>query len=284
MGKKYDLNGKVALITGATGGIGAASARALYQQGASLVLTDLSRQTLNDLAAEFDAERVLALPLDVTDAAASKAVVQQIVERFGRLDIAFANAGIAWRNTPATIASCDEAEFEKIIDVDLFGVWRTIRAALPEVQRNHGQIVITSSIYSFVNGMVNAPYAASKAAVEMLGRALRAELAGTGASASVLYPGWTATPITDLAFGGHATASELIESAFPAVLRKQVQPEEIATALVAGLATRSASIIAPARWKPLSMLRGVMSPLSDALLERSTKIHRLVRNIESDKA
>lgn len=284
MGKKYDLNGKVALITGATGGIGAASARALYQQGASLVLTDLSRQTLDALAAEFDAQRVLALPLDVTDAAASKAVVQQIVERFGRLDIAFANAGIAWRNTPATIASCDEAEFEKIIDVDLFGVWRTIRAALPEIQRNHGQIVITSSIYSFVNGMVNAPYAASKAAVEMLGRALRAELAGTGASASVLYPGWTATPIADLAFGGHATASELIESAFPAVLRKQVQPEEIATALVAGLATRSASIIAPARWKPLSMLRGVMSPLSDALLERSTKIQRLVRNIESNQA
>lgn len=284
MGKKYDLNGKVALITGATGGIGAASARALYQQGASLVLTDLSRQALDTLAAEFDAERVLALPLDVTDGAASKAVVQQTVERFGRLDIAFANAGIAWRNTPATIASCDEAEFEKIIDVDLFGVWRTIRAALPEVQRNHGQIVITSSIYSFVNGMVNAPYAASKAAVEMLGRALRAELAGTGASASVLYPGWTATPIADLAFGGHATASELIESAFPAVLRKQVQPEEIATALVAGLATRSASIIAPARWKPLSMLRGVMSPLSDALLERSTKIQRLVRNIESDQA
>ncbi|MCK5886820.1 MAG: SDR family NAD(P)-dependent oxidoreductase, partial [Alcanivorax sp.] len=85
MGKKYDLNGKVALITGATGGIGAASARALYQQGASLVLTDLSRQTLDALAAEFDAERVLALPLDVTDGAASKAVVQQTVERFGRL-------------------------------------------------------------------------------------------------------------------------------------------------------------------------------------------------------
>jgi len=71
VGKKYDLNGKVALITGATGGIGAASARALYQQGASLVLTDLSRQALDSLATEFDAQRVLALPLDVTDDAAS---------------------------------------------------------------------------------------------------------------------------------------------------------------------------------------------------------------------
>ena len=168
MGKKYDLNGKVVLITGATGGIGAASARALYSKGANLVLTDLSQQSLDLRAAEFDATRVLAVPLDVTDAAASKAVVQQAVAHFGRLDIAFPNAGIAWRNNPATIASCDEDEFEKIIDVDLFGVWRTLRAALPEVQRNHGQIVITSSIYSFVNGMVNAPYAASKAAVEML--------------------------------------------------------------------------------------------------------------------
>ena len=129
VGKKYDLNGKVVLITGATGGIGAASARALYTKGANLVLTDLSQQSLDLLAAEFDPARVLALPLDVTDAAASKAVVLQTVEHFGRLDIAFANAGIAWRNNPATIASCDEAEFEKIIDVDLFGVWRTLRAA-----------------------------------------------------------------------------------------------------------------------------------------------------------
>ena len=117
----------------------------------------------------------------------------------------------------------------------------------------------------------------------MLDRALRAELAATGAAASVPYPGWTPTPITELAFGGHAPASELIESAFPAVLRKQVQREEIATALVAGLTTRSAAIIAPGRWKPLSMLRGVMSPLSDALLDRCATIHRQVRNIESNR-
>lgn len=280
MRKKYDLNDKVVLITGASGGIGAASARALYQQGAKLVLTDLSLPALETLAAEFDAARVLALPLDVTDAAACKAVVAKATETFGRLDVAFANAGIAWRDTPATIASCDEAEFEKIIDVDLFGVWRTLRAALPEIQRNGGQIIITSSIYSFVNGMVNAPYAASKAAVEMLGRALRAELAGTGASAGVLYPGWTATPIAEVGFGGNDTATRLIEKAFPAVLRKPVAPETIAKALVDGLQERSAAIIAPARWKPLSMLRGIVNPLSDAMLERNREIHGLVRKFE----
>ena len=111
MGKKYDLNGKVVLITGATGGIGAASARALYSKGANLVLTDLSQQSLDLLAAEFDATRVLAVPLDVTDAAASKAVVKQAVAHFGRLDIAFANAGIAWRTYTLSVAIGGQDEF-----------------------------------------------------------------------------------------------------------------------------------------------------------------------------
>jgi NAD(P)-dependent dehydrogenase (short-subunit alcohol dehydrogenase family) len=76
-----------------------------------------------------------------------------------------------------------------------------------------------------MNGMVNAPYAASKAAVESLGRSLRSELAGTGASASALYPGWTATPIAKVAFGGHAVATELVHSAMPALLRHPISPE-----------------------------------------------------------
>lgn len=282
MSEPYNLMGKVVLITGASGGIGAASARALYQQGAALVLTDLSQAAIDALATEFDCNRVLALALDVTDAQASKEVVRRSVEKFGRLDIAIANAGISWRDIPGTIASCDEEEFEKIVNVDLFGVWRTVRAALPEIQRNHGQVIITSSVYSFVNGVMNAPYAASKAAVEMLGRALRAELAGTGSSASVLYPGWTATPIAKVGFGGHDATTQLIQKAFPSFLRNPVQPEEIATALVAGIKNRAPAIIAPARWKVLSLLRGILSPLSDRVLGRDQDIQRLIRKIEAE--
>lgn len=276
----YDLQGKVALITGAAGGIGAATARALYQRGASLVLTDMTQASVDKLAAEFDSTRVLALALDVTDFAATKAVVAQAVKQFGHLDIAFANAGISWRGAPETVLSCDEDEFERIVEVDLFGVWRTIKAALPEVVRNQGQILVTASIYAFMNGMVNAPYAASKAAVEMLTRSLRAELAGTGATATVLYPGWVETPIAKIAFGGNDIATKLIELGFPAPLRRPIQPEEIATAVVNGLISRQPRIIAPSRWIPFSMLRGAFNMLSDWHLGRQQKMQTLVRELE----
>lgn len=282
MSEKYDFNNKVVFITGASGGIGAACARAFYQQGASLALTDLSQESVDKLAGEFDSARVLALGLDVTDMQATKDVVQQIVDKFGRLDIAIANAGISWFGTPGTIAGCAENEFEKIVEVDLFGVWRTIRAALPEVQKQQGQIVITSSVYAFMNGVVNAPYAASKAAVEMLGRALRAELASTGTTASVLYPGWVATPIAKVAFGGHDITTQLIQKAFPSFLRTPIQPEDIADALLKGLTRRAPAIIAPGRWKPLSLLRGFLSPLSDKILAGNQEIQGLIRKIEDD--
>lgn len=277
----YSLQGKVALITGAAGGIGAATARALYQQGANLVLTDMSQAVVDQLAAEFDKNRVLALPLDVTDMAATKAVVQQAVDKFGKLDIAFANAGIAWRGAPATIFSCDEAEFEKIVEVDLLGVWRTIKATLPEIIRNRGQVLVTASIYAFMNGVVNAPYATSKAAVEMLSRSLRAELGGTGATASVLYPGWIATPIAKIAFGGNDIATQLTKMAFPEVLRRQIPPEEVAQAVVKGLQGRKPRIIVPSRWMPLSAMRGVFNALTDWHLSRRQDMQKLVRELEA---
>ncbi len=278
---RYELKQKVVLITGAAGGIGAATARELYAQGASLVLTDMQQTAVDELAREFAAERVLALALDVTDAQATAAVVAQAVEKFGRLDVALANAGIAWRGAPATLLTCDEAEFQRIIEVDLFGVWRTIRAALPEVVRNRGQILVTSSIYSFLNGMANAPYAASKAAVESLTRALRAELGGTGATASVVYPGWTATAIAKIAFGGHDLATRMNAAALPAFLRRPITPEQMAEAIVKGMQRREPRIIAPGRWTPIFMLRGVFNPLTDWYVSRHPGLQALLRELES---
>jgi NAD(P)-dependent dehydrogenase (short-subunit alcohol dehydrogenase family) len=276
----YDLHDKVVLITGGAGGIGAATARALYEAGARLVLTDVTQESVDLIAASFDSKRVLALALDVTDMAATKEVIQRSISRFGRLDVAFANAGISWRGNPATVYTCDEAEFERIIEVDFLGVWRTIKAALPEVVRNQGQIVVTSSVYSFVNGMVNAPYAASKAAVEMLTRSLRAELGGTGATASVVYPGWVATPIAKVAFGGHDLATQMNEQGFPAFLRHPVQPEEIARGVVLGLKCRKPRIMIPRRWVPLSWLRGLFATVTDWHIGRHRKMQSLIRRLE----
>ncbi|MDG9930413.1 MULTISPECIES: SDR family NAD(P)-dependent oxidoreductase [unclassified Pseudomonas] len=278
----YDLEGKVVLITGAAGGIGSAAARELYLQGASLVLTDTRQETVDELAREFDDRRVLPLVLDVTDAEAAKAVVRQAVERFGRLDVAFANAGIAWAGVPATLRVCDEAEFRRIVEVDLFGVWHTLRAALPEIVRNRGQVLITSSIYAFMNGMANAPYAASKAAVESLGRALRAELSTTGASASVLYPGWTDTAIAKVAFGGNFLVTRMNESGLPAFLRRPIPPAQVARAVVHGLQRRRPRIVVPARWAPIALMRGLLNVLVDWRLPRDERLQRLLLQLEDE--
>jgi NAD(P)-dependent dehydrogenase (short-subunit alcohol dehydrogenase family) len=270
------------LITGAAGGIGAATARQLYALGANLVLTDMQQSAVDKLAQEFSPSRVLPVALDVTDAAATKAIIQTTIQRFGRLDVVFANAGISWRSGASTIASCDEAEFEKIVEVDLFGVWRTIRAALPEIIRNQGQVLVTSSAYAFLNGLANAPYAASKAAVEMLTRSLRAELAHTGATATVVYPGWTATAIAKVAFGGNATVTKMNEVGLPGWLRRAIPPEQVALAIVKGVQDRRPRIYAPWRWVPFSLFRGIFGVLTDVVLSRHKEMHALIQQLEAE--
>lgn len=277
---KYELKDKVVLITGATGGIGAACAREFYRNGAKLVLTDISQSSVDKLASEFAKDRVLAKEMDVTDWSSIKKVIKQTVATFGRLDITVANAGISWKESAYTVFNCDETEFEKIIDVDLLGVWRTIKASLPEVVKNQGQIVVTSSIYAFTNGMCNAPYATSKAGIEMLFRSLRAELAGKGASSTVLYPGWITTPLTEGVFGGDNLTTKMREIGFPPFLRRAITPEKVATALTKGLSKRSPRIIVPARWIPIQILRGIVGIFSDWFLANNTRIQSMVLELE----
>ncbi|HBP6832637.1 TPA: SDR family NAD(P)-dependent oxidoreductase [Pseudomonas aeruginosa] len=280
----YDLKGKVVLITGAAGGIGAATAGELYLHGASLVLTDVSQQAVDKQAQDFDSQRVLSLALDVTDAETTKEVVRQTVERFGHLDVAFANAGISWRGVPATLRSCDEMEFRRIVEVDLFGVWNVMRAVLPEVVRNSGQVLVTSSMYAYLNGMANAPYALSKAAVESLSRSLRVELGATGASASVLYPGWVDTAIAKVAFGGNAIATEMNETLLPSFIRRPIPPKQVARAVVRGLQKRKPRIIVPTRLVPFSMLRGLFNMITDWHMQRHSRLQKLLQQLESEVA
>jgi NAD(P)-dependent dehydrogenase (short-subunit alcohol dehydrogenase family) len=277
--KRFDLNGKVVFITGASGGIGQAIAKRFYERGAKLVLTDITQPGLEAAFSAFDKERVLLLPLNVTDMAATKAVVREAVERFGRLDMVIANAGISAR-VPSTMLSINEDEFAQIINVNLLGVWNTVKASLPSILATQGHVLITASVYSFINGMANAPYAMSKAAVEAMGRALRAELAGTGATAGVLYPGWVDTSIAQVAFGGHDTATRLIKHLIPGPFGRLVQPDDIAQATVVGVEKRAARIIAPKRWAPVSWLRGIINILSDSMLDKDVTVQKLIRELE----
>ncbi|WPO70371.1 short-chain dehydrogenase/reductase [Streptomyces sp. KN37] len=276
---KYSLSNKTVFITGAAGGIGAASARALHARGANLVLTGRNASSLDDLARELGEKRSLSLPVDVTDRAALQNAVAHTVDRFGTLDIVFANAAIG-PDLPATIATIDPELFERIIEVNLLGVWRTVRAALPQIIANRGHVLVTSSTYAYINGAVNAPYAASKAAIEQFARALRIELAMHGATAGVLYPGWVRTQMSRPALGGHELTTRMREVAFPSPLATAISPQVVARRAVQGIERRAPRITVPRRWQPVGILRGIVNPLSDRLLSRHAKLQLLLLALE----
>jgi NAD(P)-dependent dehydrogenase (short-subunit alcohol dehydrogenase family) len=275
----YPVAGRAVLITGAGSGIGVATARALHERGALVALADLNGGSVDRVAAALGPGRTLAVAVDVTDRTALADAVGAIATRFGGLDIVFANAGVA-PNPAATVATIDVDDFERVVAVDLLGVWRTVRAALPQVLDRHGHVLLTSSIYAFGNGTANAPYAMAKAGVEQLGRALRVELAGHGATAGVLYPGWVDTPLVKSAYGGHPTVTQLRTTAFPGFLSKRIRPEQVAAAVVKGIERRAPRIVVPRGWVAASVLRGVVNPLSDRMLVRNAEVQRLLAELE----
>ena len=146
--------------------------------------------------------------------------MSEVVERLGGLDIVVANAGIAPKPRPMSVIGIEE--FERVVDVDLYGVWRTVRPALPQVIERRGHVVVVASVYAFLNGVMAAPYAMAKAGVEQLGRALRVELAPHGASAGVAYFGFIDTDMVRDAFAD--PIAQRVEEAFPKFMTKRLTP------------------------------------------------------------
>ncbi|MEU4651451.1 SDR family NAD(P)-dependent oxidoreductase [Nocardia fluminea] len=272
------LRDRTVLVTGAGSGIGAATSRALVTAGANVVLVDIHSDPLHKLATELGPQS-LPVVADVTDRTVVDAAAAAAVTRFGSLDICFANAGIA-ASKPTTIRNSSEHEFERILEVDLLGVWRTVRSCLPEIAKVNGHILVTSSVYAFVNGIGNALYAMAKAGVESFGRSLRGELAGTGTTAGVLYPGWVDTPIISASHEQHSASQELIQLGFPGALRTPITAERLAEAVVRGIENRSPRIICPRRWIPVSATRGVVNVITDAVIDRHRQMQSLLRQLD----
>jgi NAD(P)-dependent dehydrogenase (short-subunit alcohol dehydrogenase family) len=275
---RFELAGKVALVTGGARGIGFATARALVARGASVVIVDLEQAAAAQAASQIHDTRALGLGTDVTDRGAMQRAVATAVERFGGLDVVVANAGIASR--VATVRAMSSESFERVLDVNLMGVVRTVDAALPEIVRRQGHVVVISSIYAFTNGTGAAPYAMSKAAVEQFGRALRVELVPHGASASVAYFGFIDTEMVHRAIDQDPLANRMLEQ-LPRPLHKRLPPTAAGEAIVRGIERRQPRIIRPRRWTAMSVLRGILNPLSDAQLERDEDMHALVRLLDA---
>jgi NAD(P)-dependent dehydrogenase (short-subunit alcohol dehydrogenase family) len=275
---RFDLNGKVTLVTGAARGIGFETARQMHMRGASVAVLDLDLDQASD-AAERIGERTMGLAADVTDHGAMQASVAAVVERFGGLDVAMANAGIAQTDV-ATVRGIGTEDWERVFEVDLLGVWRTVRAALPQIVERQGHIVVVGSAYSFMNGVFNSPYAVAKAGVEALGRSLRSELVPLGASASVAYFGWVDTKLVQ--DGLTRPHSEKILANSPDWLMKRIQPDEAGAAVVRGIEERAPRIFAPKWWRYVSAARGIINPLLDRRFDRDEQMIETVRAIEAE--
>jgi NAD(P)-dependent dehydrogenase (short-subunit alcohol dehydrogenase family) len=166
------VNGKVVLITGGANGIGAEVARRLHAKGAKLVLTDLDAGQLKDVAAGLGEDRVLTVVADVRELSAMQAAADKAIERFGGIDIVMANAGIG---AFGSVLEIDPAAFKTVVDVNLMGVFYTVRAALPSVIERRGYVLVVSSLAAFAAAPGMASYDASKAGVEHFANSLRLE-------------------------------------------------------------------------------------------------------------
>jgi NAD(P)-dependent dehydrogenase (short-subunit alcohol dehydrogenase family) len=274
--ERYDIRGKVVLITGGSRGIGAEAGRRLAKRGARVSLVGLEPELLAQVAAEIGGDTAW-FEADVTDGDALSRAVDATVERFGGIDVVIANAGIAPFGTVATI---DPAAFEKTIDVNVIGVWRTVRAALPHVVARQGYILPIASLAAALHPPMMAHYTASKAAVEAFADALRSEIAHTGTRVGVAYFSFIDTDMVNNALDN--PAAELMRDATPGPFSKTAPLSAAGKAIERGVTRRANKVYAP-RWVlPMTWLRGILQPLTQRA-NRDT-IAEAVRLAEADAA
>jgi 3-oxoacyl-[acyl-carrier protein] reductase len=220
----FDLTGKVALVTGATGGIGAAIARALHAQGASVALSGRRAAELEALAAELG-NRVLVAPADLADPAAAPALVETVEKGLGGLDILINNAGF----TKDMLAlRMGDADWNAVIDVDLSAPFRLARASLRGMMKKRwGRVVSIGSIVGTSGNAGQANYAAAKAGLVGMTKALAQEVASRNVTCNVVAPGYVETAMTDVL--GEPVKAKMVERIPTGRIGR---PEDIAAAVV----------------------------------------------------
>jgi len=257
-----ELKGQVVLITGGARGIGAETARKLVRKGAKVVLVDLDRGPLAALEAELGASAT-SIAGDVRSLEQMEAAVAHGVATFGGLDAVVANAGIA---SYGSVLAVDPATFRRVIDVNLTGVFHTVRAALPALIERKGYVLVVSSLAAYAASPGLVAYHASKAGAEHFANALRPEVGYLGVKVGSAHMGWIDTPLVQDAKSDLKAFGKMLES-LPGPLGKTVSVERCADAFVAGIAKRRTRVSVPG-W--VNLVRWLKPALTTVVGERET--------------
>jgi NAD(P)-dependent dehydrogenase (short-subunit alcohol dehydrogenase family) len=262
------VNSKVVFITGGAQGIGAEVARRLHAKGAKLLLTDLDAAALAELSTELGgADRVLTAVADVRDLAAMQAAAEAAVKKFGGIDVVVANAGIA---SYGSVLKIDPEAVKRVLDVNLLGVFHTVRAALPSIIERRGYVLIVSSLAAFTAAPGMAPYDMSKAGNEHLANALRLEVAHLGVAVGSAHMSWIDTALVRDPAADLPTFREQLAK-YPWPLNKTTSVDKCAAAFVAGIEGRKERVYCPSWVGAFRWLKPFLStPFGESVAHRNT--------------
>lgn len=246
---------KVVFITGGGAGVGAEVARLLHAKGASLVLVDVDAVALAEQVAALGADRVLTSVADVRDLGAIQAAADLAVKRFGGIDVVVANAGIA---TYGSVLQVDPEAFKRLLDINVLGVFHTVRATLPSIIDRRGYVLIVSSLAAFTAAPGLAPYNASKAGVEQFANALRLEVAHRGVDVGSAHMSWIDTAMVRDTKADLSTFVEMLAK-MPGPIGRTTSVQKCGAAFVKGIEGRRRRVYCPSWVAALRWLKPVMS-------------------------
>ena len=230
----FELTGKTALVTGATGGLGGSIARALHKQGATVAISGTRKEVLDQLAGELT-ERVHVLPCDLSDKAQVEALVPQAEAAMEKLDILVANAGVTRDNL---FVQLRDEDWDAVININLTATFRLSRAAMKTMmRRRHGRIIGITSVVGVTGNPGQGNYTAAKAGMIGMMKSIAKEYAKRGVTANCVAPGFIATPMTDKL---NEKQREAIMTMVPA--NRLGTPDDVAAAVVY-LASEEASYV-----------------------------------------